>query len=111
MRTYSAILAASAALIGALLLTACNNADVATGAPTPPLGKICTVQFRRDALGAAASLPVPPMSEGINGAATSIPGKLKSAIGDWIVVDPGGADPGRPTEIWVPKTAVLLIRY
>jgi hypothetical protein len=99
MRTFIAIFATSAALIGALLLTACNNADVVAGTPTALPGKICTVQFRRDALGAAASLPVPPMSEGTNGATTSITGKLKSATGDWIVVDPGGTDPGRPIEI------------
>jgi hypothetical protein len=75
------------------------------GGPTPPVGKQCTVQFRRDALGVAANLPVPPMAEDINGADTSISGTLKSAAGDWVVLDQSG------TEVWVPKTAILLIKY
>ena len=73
--------------------------------PTPPLGKPCTIQFRRDALGAGASVPVPPMTDNINGAHTSISGTLKSTAGDWVVLDRSGG------EVWVPKAAILLIKY
>lgn len=71
----------------------------------PPLGKNVTVQFKRDALGAAASSPVPPFSGMHNGAETSVAGKLKNVTPEWIVLDRNGA------EIWVPKTAILLLQY
>jgi hypothetical protein len=82
-----------------MLLTGCDSK------PTPPAGKSCTIQFRRDALGTASSNPVPPMTDNMNGANTSISGTLKSTAGDWVVLDQGGR------EVWVPKTAVLLIKY
>jgi hypothetical protein len=82
-----------------MLLAGCDSG------PTPPAGKSCTIQFRRDALGAAATVPVPPMTDNINGADTSISGLLKSTAGDWVVLDHGGS------EVWVPKAAILLIKY
>jgi hypothetical protein len=71
----------------------------------PPLGKNITVQFKRDALGAAASSPVPPMSGMHNGAETSIAGTLKNVTPEWIVLDRNGS------ETWIPKTAILLLHY
>lgn len=50
-------------------------------------------------------MPVPPMTDNINGADTSISGTLKSSTGEWIVLDRNGS------EIWIPKAAVLLIRF
>lgn len=82
-----------------VLLTGCDRGS------TPPAGRSCTIQFRRDALGAAAANPVPPMTENMNGAATSISGTLKSTAGDWVVLDQGRA------EVWVPKAVILLIQY
>ncbi|RME96107.1 MAG: hypothetical protein D6766_01545 [Verrucomicrobia bacterium] len=69
----------------------------------PPIGARCTIQFRRDALGAAAKLPVPPRADSINGAETSITGRLKQFTTDWIVLDVGGK------EVWIAKSVVLLI--
>ena len=73
--------------------------------PTPPVGKHCAIQFRRDALGAGASIPVSPMTDNINGADTMISGTVKNTAGDWVVLDHGGS------EVWVPKAVILLIKY
>lgn len=71
----------------------------------PPLGKNVVVQFKRDALGAAASSPVPPFSGMHNGAETSVSGKLKNVTPEWIVLDRNGS------ETWIPKTSILLLHY
>ena len=102
--TLLTTLAGVTALTAMLSLTGCDRATAADSA-TPPAGKQCTIQFRRDALGTAASLPVSPLTGGINGADTSISGKLKSTHGEWLVLDHGGQ------EIWVPKATVLLIQF
>jgi hypothetical protein len=72
---------------------------------TPPLGKNCTVQFRRDALGTASGNPVPPLTGMHNGVETAVSGKLKSVTAEWIVLDRGGS------ELWIPKSVVLALQY
>ncbi|QDV52788.1 hypothetical protein [Gimesia fumaroli] len=67
------------------------------------IGKEVNIQFRRDALGVAAPLPVSPTTSSLNGAKTSISGKL-------ICVDSKGLVIGterRPT--WVPREVILLV--
>jgi hypothetical protein len=103
MKTLLTTLACLAALAAALLITGCERA-IAAGS-SPPTGKRCTIQFRRDALGAAASLPVGPMTGNINGAETAISGTLKTTSGEWVVLDLSGR------EIWVSKTVILLIQF
>jgi hypothetical protein len=49
--------------------------------------RVCTIQFRRDALGAARDLPVSPMTGGINGATVAISGKLRSLDEAWLAVE------------------------
>lgn len=75
----------------------------------PPLGKECTIQFRRDALGAARDLPVPPTTDNINGAETSVHGKLVRSNEEWLVLQVGDGEASRET--WIPKQLVLLIKY
>ena len=72
-----------------------------------PLGKQCTVHFRRDALGGAADLPVPPMTSSINGALVSISGTLRQVDERWIVLEPAG----RQERVWVARSSVLLIKF
>ena len=104
MKTLLTTLACMAAFAATMLLTGCDQATAA-GSSSPPVGKRCTIQFRRDALGAAASLPVSPMTGNVNGADTAISGTLKSSVGEWVVLDYAGK------ETWIPKTVVLLIQF
>jgi hypothetical protein len=103
LRKKITILASGAAFAAALFVTGCDKATAA-GFSSPPVGKACTIQFRRDTLG-AAGLPVSPMTGNINGAETAISGTLKSTSGEWVVLDCGGK------EVWVSKTVILLIKF
>jgi hypothetical protein len=68
-------------------------------------GKPCVIQFRRDALGAAASLPISPLVQGINGASTSVSGTYQGESGDWISVR---VDTGT---VWIARSSILLIEF
>ncbi len=87
------------ALLGSVVFTGCGKQDV----PALQVGKACTVQFRRDALGAAANTPVPPMVNRMNGAETCAMGTLKRATAEWVVIEKNGK------EIWIPRSVILLI--
>ena len=87
-----------------LLLTGCDHSTAADH-PSPPIGKSCSIQFRRDALGAGASGPSSPLAGSINGADVAISGTLKSSNGEWVVLDVNGR------ETWVPKAVILLIQF
>jgi hypothetical protein len=88
-----------------LLLTGCEH-SAAPDHPNPPVGKSCSIQFRRDALGAGASGPSSPLAGNINGADVAISGTLKSTSGEWVVLlDSKGR------ETWVPKAVILLIQF
>ena len=89
-----------AALLAAFAFTACDR----TNSPSLQLGKPCTIQFRRDALGAGASLPISPMTGSMNGADTSVAGTLKRATPEWIVIEKSG------DELWIPRSVILLIQ-
>lgn len=88
------------ACLGILFFSGCERADV----PVLQTGKRCTIQFRRDALGAGANLPIPPTTGSINGAATSIEGTLRRVTAEWVVIERNGE------EISVPKGVILLIQ-
>ena len=104
MKALFATLTCVAALAATLSLTGCDNATAADSSASPA-GKPCTVQFRRDALGAAASLPISPTTGGINGVDTAISCTFKSTRDDWIIVTRAGK------EVWIPKSVILLIEF
>jgi hypothetical protein len=87
-----------------LLFTGCDGATPA-GSSSPPVGRSCSISFRRDALGSGASGPFSPLTGNINGADVAISGTLKSASGEWVVLETKGG------EIWVLKAAILLIQF
>ena len=91
------------ALVMGLAFATSNETKAAFGGErTPPIGKDCIVQFRRDALGAAAALPVAPTTGSINGAQTAIGGKLLMVNSEWVLLNNGN-------DLWIPTASVLLI--
>lgn len=81
-----------------------TRAFAAWGGGNSIVGANCTVQFRRDALGAATSAPVPPLTGGYNGSDTCVAGKVKILNADWLVVEQANQD------IWIARSAVLLVQ-
>jgi hypothetical protein len=82
----------------------------------PPLGAYCTVQFNRNALGAAMASPVPPMTNVMNGADVSIDGKLLKVDADWVVLESQvgagtSSSPWHMANIWIPRQNILLMRF
>lgn|GEM_PF-4016547 len=71
--------------------------------PMFPVGKTCKVQFKRNALGGGATLPIPPITDSINGADVSLSGTLKSVEGRAIIVVSG------KRTYWIPKDSILLV--
>jgi uncharacterized lipoprotein YehR (DUF1307 family) len=104
MKALLVTLTCVAALAATLSLTGCDKATAADSSGTFA-GRPCTVQFRRDALGAAASLPISPMTGGINGADTAISCTYKSTTTDWVIVYRAGK------EVWIPKSVILLVEF
>ena len=94
-------------VVGLIIFAACHKkpAPKPIADATPPIGKNCTVQLRRDAMGAAAPVPIPPLSANHNGIDTCVTGKLKMINPDWIVLDRNGSD------MWIPKSSVLLVQF
>ena len=68
------------------------------------VGKTCIVQFKRNALGGAADLPVPPTTDTINGAKVSMAGKLQAVRNDGILMRINDK------VTWVPMDSVLLVQ-
>jgi hypothetical protein len=92
------------AIVVTTSLTGCVHATAADRSASTP-ARICTVQFRRDALGAAATLPISPTAQGINGADTAITGSYKATRKGWVIVERDGR------ELWIPKSVILSIEF
>jgi len=75
------------------------------GHNVPKRGSYCTIQFRRDALGAAADLPIPPTTGSINGASVCVTGKFSRMDEDWVILTEG-----KDVETWIPRSVILLIK-
>ncbi len=68
-----------------------------------PIGRGCTVQFRRDLLGGSAQNPIPPTTDFINGANVSVHGTLLKVDAEWVVIRSDN------TTLWIPRSNVLLL--
>lgn len=78
---------------------------VASCAPpsVPSAGSLVQVQFCRDALGGATSIPVPPLTSNFNGASVALTGELAVINDGWIALDVGD------DRHWIPIHSVLLL--
>ena len=90
-------------LLAAAFMSGCNNT------PEPmavtKVGQRCAVQFRRDALGAAAQNPIPPETDASNGAEVTIVGTLKRVQADGVLIDTGRF------EYIIPMHSILSLRF
>lgn len=94
-----------AGLLG--LVCGCNSSQPDEEALLKPrIGKGCTVQFRRDALGAGASLPVSPTTGEVNGASVTVVGTLTQVRGRWIVIWDH-----KNGEYFIPRESVLMLEF
>lgn len=88
------------------LLSGCDpapDANMANGELAQWVGKNIRVQFRRDALGAGAPLPISPTTGEINGASTTVVGRLIKVESSEIVIGPEE----RPK--WIPREVILFV--
>lgn len=102
------ILAISTAAIALTIWLATQRPATAafSSGAQPPVGKECTVQFRRgDALGGAGNLPVNPTTGSINGAEVALSGILRTITSEWISLETQ-----QHQTLWIPKESVLLIQ-
>jgi len=87
-------------LLMSVLFAGCADRDTFLSGQ---VGKTCKVQFKRNALGGGASLPVPPTTDSINGADVSLSGTLQTVESSGIVISSG------EKKFWIPRDAILLI--
>lgn len=91
--------------LGIFVAAGCESKTPRTTHNAPKQGSYCTVQFRRDALGAAADNPIPPTTGSINGAGVCITGKFSRMDEDWVILTEG-----KDVETWIPRGVILLIK-
>ena len=96
-----------------LLTTGCNQ-EIKHSNKIAPLsyeliGKNVTVQFDRNALGAAHNLPINPLTGSINGAEVSISGKVEKIDEEWIVLSAKSAMDNN-TVLYIPIKSILLVQ-
>lgn len=94
-------------LLSLLLLVSCAPDPSMTDPEDLPEslrpGSSITVMFRRDHLGAAASLPIPPTSQSHNGAATALFGTLVGISKEWVIVEQ------KKVRYWIARESVLML--
>src|SRR5688572_8231138 len=109
MKAFAFIPGMVAVLAASVLTTGCEQrieaASPAGGRLAQMHSKMCTVQFRRDALGTAGAVPVSPMTGGINGGQVSVTGKLRSFDDEWLALDTE-----KQGVLFIPKEVVLLVQ-
>ncbi len=68
------------------------------------------IQFRRDHLGMAASLPLSPASTSLNGGGTVLRGTLLSSSRQWIELASGKPAERGPGTVFVSRQSVLSVK-
>jgi hypothetical protein len=67
------------------------------------IGKACTVQFKRNALGYSFGAPSAPTTTSLNGADVALTGKLLRLNAGWVCI---GVD---DKEFTIPRDVILLV--
>lgn len=89
-----------------MLAAGCGRNDHASGfagGASEWKGKPVVIQFRRDALGAAANLPIPPETGGFNGASVTTSGTLVGVAADGLVIEQD------KMKVWIPREVILSV--
>jgi hypothetical protein len=109
MKAFALILGMVAVVAALVVTTGCEQRVQAAAPGGSRLAqmhsKMCTVQFRRDALGTAGTVPVSPTTGGINGGQVSVTGKLRSFDDEWLALDTE-----KQGVLFIPKEVVLLVQ-
>jgi len=93
-------------LLATSLLAGCRESTTASdGRDLELLGKSCTVQFRRDALGGTSPNLVGPTVDDIDGSTISISGKMTAISPHWLVLD------ASRKEIRIPRDVILCLEF
>ena len=93
----------------AMALSGCSSdidENMKSSELTKWMGKNVRIQFRRDALGAAASLPISPNTGEINGASTTLVGTLQKVDAAGIAI---GNHQRKTSPRWIPREAILFV--
>lgn len=99
--TVFRFLLGTVSLCSVCLLSGCFSSD------NLPVGEKVIVQFDRSALG-AGSTPISPTTDSMNGAATSMRGKLVYASEEWLQIEI--EDEGIKKSFWISRDKVLLLQ-
>ena len=98
-----------AIIVTTIALSGCsrdNDENMSSSELSKWIGKNVIIQFRRDALGAAASSPISPNTGSINGASTFLSGSLQKVDATGIVI----GNHQRPTSSrWIPREVILFV--
>jgi hypothetical protein len=78
---------------------------------TRHIGETCVVQFRRDALGAGASLPIGPTVDSQYGANVSQHGKLIAVEGKGNVLESPIDKNTTTLTLWIPYHSILTVMF
>ncbi len=98
-------------LLGSAVLFAL--AEILRRPASPGLGRVVTVQFRRDQLHENATGPINASPASADGQQVTLTGYLVRLDQDWVVLSythsVGDNQPAREREAWIPRPAVLFI--
>src|SRR5438874_708324 len=103
MKLFSYLFVVSLVFMGLFILPGCGGALTSGADPmlSGHVGGMCTVQFQRNALGAAGN-PISPTTGNFNGSEVQITGKLLRVNSGWICL---GID---QAEYFIPKEVILM---
>ncbi len=98
------------ATVALLAFGACSRSGGSGESPflKQHVGQPCVVEFRRDALGSGAPLPVSPKTDSMNGADVVQVGKLVAVEGRGLILEETGTP---PVSYWIPYPVILSVRF